>query len=310
MAKKIAASILELVGDTPLVQLHKIVQPGMAAICAKLESFNPGGSVKDRISLAMIEDAEERGAIKPGSTIIEPTSGNTGIGLAMVCAVKGYRLILTMPDTMSSERIYILKSYGAQVVLTSGGEGMIGAVKKAEELLAQTPGAFMPQQFMNPANPRMHQRTTAQEILRATDGELDAVVAGVGTGGTITGVSEVLKKRLPQVLVVAVEPFNSAVLSGEEAGPHLIQGIGAGFVPEVLKRELIDRIVKVKDEDAYRTARELATREGIFAGLSSGAACWAALQIARELGEGKRLVVVFPDHGERYASAAAYFTDV
>jgi len=310
MSKKIAESILELIGDTPMVQLRKIVQPGMATIYAKLESFNPGGSVKDRIALAMIEDAEERGVIKSGSTIIEPTSGNTGIGLAMVCAVKGYPLILTMPDTMSSERIYILKSYGAQVVLTSGGEGMVGAVQKAEELLRQTPGAFMPQQFMNPANPRAHQRTTAQEILRATDGAVDALVAGVGTGGTITGVSEVLKKRIPHLLIVAVEPATSAVLSGEEAGPHLIQGIGAGFVPAVLRRELIDRVVKVKDEDAYRTARELATREGIFAGLSAGAACWAALRVARELGAGKHVVTVFPDHGERYASAASYFTDV
>jgi len=308
--RKIVRTVLELIGETPLVELQRIVPAGAATVYAKLESLNPGGSVKDRISLAMIEEAEEHGLLTPGATVIEPTSGNTGIGLAMVCAVKGYKLILTMPDTMSAERLYILKSYGAEVVLTSGSEGMIGAVKKAEALLAHTPQAFMPQQFMNPANPRVHQRTTAQEIVRATDGQVDAFVAGVGTGGTITGVSEVLKKRLPQLLVVAVEPATSAVLSGDAPGPHLIQGIGAGFVPPVLKRELINRIIKVKDEDAYRTARELAHREGLFVGLSAGAACWAALQIAQELGQSKRLVVIFPDSGERYATAEPYFSDV
>ena len=304
---KIAANVLELIGNTPMVQLNRIVEPRMATILAKLESYNPGGSVKDRICLSMLEEAEARGLLKPGTTVIEPTSGNTGIGLAMICAVKGYRIILTMPETMSGERIQILKTYGAQVVLTPAAEGMIGAVKRAEELVKQTPGAFMPQQFVNPANPEVHRRTTAQEILRATEGELDAFVAGVGTGGTITGVGEVLKKRLPQLKVVAVEPKSSPVLSGGAPGPHMIQGIGAGFVPQVLNREVIDEIMVVADEQAYDTAKRLAKEEGLFVGVSSGAACWAALRVAKDLGVGKTVTVVFPDTGERYLSIQPYF---
>lgn len=304
---KIAENILELIGNTPMVRLRRLTDASMATVLAKLESFNPGGSVKDRICLAMIEDAETRGILKPGSTIIEPTSGNTGIGLAMVGVVKGYRVILTMPETMSTERRYILKSYGAEVVLTPAAEGMVGAVKKAEELLAQIPGAFMPQQFQNPANPQVHRQTTAQEILRATDGEFEAFVAGVGTGGTITGVGEVLKKKNPAMTVIGVEPKGSPVLSGGEPGPHLIQGIGAGFVPQILNRSVIDEIMTVTDEDAHDTATRLAKEEALFVGISAGAACWAALKVARRLGAGKTVVVVLPDTGERYFSMEPYF---
>ena len=304
---KVAESVLELIGNTPLVRLRRVVEPRMATVLAKVESFNPGGSVKDRICLAMLEDAEARGLLTPGSTVVEPTSGNTGIGLAMICAVKGYKIILTMPETMSAERIQILKSYGASVVLTPAKEGMIGAVKRAEAIVKETPHAFMPQQFMNPANPDIHRRTTAQEILRATEGELDAFVAGVGTGGTVTGVGEVLKKKIPQVKVVAVEPKSSPVLSGGAAGPHMIQGIGAGFVPQVLNRAVIDEIMTVSDEQAYETAKRLAREEGLYVGISSGAACWAALKVAKELGAGKTVVVVLPDTGERYISIQPYF---
>lgn len=304
---KIAENILELVGNTPMVRLRRLTDASMATILAKLESFNPGGSVKDRICLAMIEAAEQRGILKPGSTIIEPTSGNTGIGLAMVGVVKGYHVILTMPETMSAERRYILKSYGAEVILTPAAEGMVGAVKKAEELLAQIPGAFMPQQFQNPANPQVHRQTTAQEILRATDGEFEAFVAGVGTGGTITGVGEVLKKKNPAMTVIGVEPKGSPVLSGGEPGPHLIQGIGAGFVPQILNRSVIDEIMTVTDEDAHDTATRLAREEALFVGISAGAACWAALKVARRLGAGKTVVVVLPDTGERYFSMEPYF---
>ena len=305
--QKVAESVLALIGNTPMVRLHRVVEPRMAHILAKLESFNPGGSVKDRICLSMVEDAETRGLLKPGAIVVEPTSGNTGIGLAMICAVKGYRIILTMPETMSAERLQILKSYGAEVILTPAAEGMMGAVKRAEAIVKQTPGAFMPQQFMNPANPEIHRRTTAQEILRATEGELDAFVAGVGTGGTITGVGEVLKKRRPDVRVVAVEPKNSAVLSGGAPGPHMIQGIGAGFVPQVLNCAVIDAIIPVSDEQAHETAKRLAREEGLYVGISSGAACWAALKVARELGPGKTVVVVLPDTGERYISIQPYF---
>ena len=304
---KVAGTILELIGNTPLVRLGRIVEPKAAAVLAKLESFNPGGSVKDRICLAMIEDAESRGQLKPGATVIEATSGNTGIGLAMVCAVKGYKIVLTMPETMSEERLLILKSYGAKVVLTPAADGMIGAVKRAEELAQQTPGAFVPQQFLNPANPEVHRRTTAQEILRATDGAIDAFVAGVGTGGTITGVGEVLKKRVPGVRIIAVEPKSSAVLSGGPAGRHMIQGIGAGFVPQVLNRDVIDAIIPVADEQAYECSRRLAKEEGVFVGISAGAACWAALKVAKELGAGKTVVTVFPDTGERYFSIQPFF---
>ena len=305
--QRVADSVLELIGNTPVVRLHRVVEPGMATVLAKLESANPGGSVKDRICLSMVEDAEARGLLKPGATIVEPTSGNTGIGLAMICAAKGYRVVLTMPETMSAERIQILKGYGAEVVLTPAAEGMIGAVKRAEAIAKETPSAFMPQQFSNAANPEIHRRTTAQEILRATDGAIDAFVAGVGTGGTITGVGEVLKRRNPDILVVAVEPKGSPVLSGGSPGPHMIQGIGAGFIPEVLNRSVIDQIIKVTDEDAYKTAKRLAKAEGLFVGISAGAACWAALKVARELGSGKTLVVVFPDTGERYLSIQPYF---
>ncbi|HBH97720.1 MAG TPA: cysteine synthase A [Candidatus Omnitrophica bacterium] len=306
-SRKIADSVLELIGNTPMVRLRRLTDSSMATILAKLESCNPGGSVKDRICLGMIEDAEARGALKPGSTIVEPTSGNTGIGLAMIGAVKGYRVILTMPETMSAERIYILKRFGAQVILTPADQGMLGAVRKAEEIAKQTPGAFLPQQFRNPSNPQVHRQTTAQEILRATDGAFDAFVAGVGTGGTITGVGEVLKKKRPAVTIIAVEPQGSPVLSGGAPGPHMIQGIGAGFVPEVLNREIIDEILPVSDEQAYDASRRLATEEGIFVGVSAGAACWAALQVAKRLGRGKTVVTVFPDTGERYISIQPFF---
>ena len=300
-------NVLELIGNTPLVKLNKIVEKEMAGIYGKLESFNPVGSVKDRICLSMIEEAEKRGTLKPGATIIEPTSGNTGIGLAMIAAVKGYRCILTMPETMSVERRYILESFGAKIILTPGIEGMKGAVEKAEVLLKETANAFMPQQFKNLANPEIHRRTTAKEILRATNGKLDAFVSGVGTGGTITGVGEVLKKKSPQIRIIAVEPEASAVLSGGESGPHKIQGIGAGFIPEVLNREIIDEIVQVSDVAAFRTTKRLAKEEGLFVGTSAGAATWAALKVAQELGEGKTVVVILPDTGERYFSMKQYF---
>jgi cysteine synthase A len=309
MPKDKAENILELIGSTPMVKLNRIVGNTMADIYAKLESFNPAGSVKDRICLSMIEDAEKRGKLKPGATIIEPTSGNTGIGLAMVAAVKGYKLILTMPDTMSMERVYILESYGAEVVLTPGMEGMIGAVKKAEELVQQTPGSFMPHQFENPANPEIHRKTTAQEILKSMDGKLDALVAGVGTGGTITGVGEVLKSKDPHVKIIAVEPAYSAVISGREAGHHNIQGIGAGFIPRVLNVGIIDRVITVTDEDAYSISKRLAKEEGLFMGISAGAAASAALTIAQELGKGKTVVVILPDTGERYFSAQQHFKE-
>ncbi|MDP2940289.1 MAG: cysteine synthase A [Candidatus Omnitrophota bacterium] len=306
-SNKIAKDVSELIGQTPIVKLNRIVEPSMSEILAKLENFNPGGSVKDRICFSMIEDAEKKGLLKRGSTIIEPTSGNTGIGLSMISAIKGYKCILTMPETMSLERIYIIKSYGAEVILTSGIEGMSGAIKKAEELLKKIPNSFMPQQFKNPANPEIHRKTTAQEILQATNGNLDAFVAGVGTGGTITGVGEVLKKYNDKIKVIAVEPKNSAVLSGKQAGPHKIQGIGAGFVPEILNKKIIDRIIQVDDNDAFKTSKRLAQEEGLFVGVSSGAATWAALNVARDLGKGKTVVVVLPDTGERYFSMQQYF---
>ena len=309
MTKERAENILELIGSTPLVKLNRIVEDSMADIYAKLEFFNPGGSIKDRICLSMIEDAERKGLLKPGATIIEPTSGNTGIGLAMVAAVKGYKLILTMPESMSMERVFILESYGAEVLLTPGEEGMIGAVNKAEELAGQTPGSFMPHQFNNPANPAIHRETTAREILNVMDGHVDALVAGVGTGGTITGVGELLKSEIPQVQIVAVEPADSPVISGGEAGPHRIQGIGAGFIPQVLQVDAIDRIITVTDEDAYELARKLAREEGLFVGISAGAAVFAALMVAKELGKGKTVVVIIPDTGERYYSTHQHFEE-
>ena len=304
---QVVESILDLIGNTPMVKLRKVVEKNMADVYAKLEMFNPGGSVKDRIALNMVEQAEKKGLLRAGSVIVEPTSGNTGIGLAIVGRVKGYKVILTMPEGTSQERIQILQSFGSEVVLTPAKEGMIGAVEKAREIVAIQKDAFMPQQFTNPDNPAMHRKTTAKEILRDMDGKIDAFVAGVGTGGTITGVGEVLKKHNPKVRIVAVEPKNSAVLSGGKPGPHMIQGIGAGFVPEVLDRGLIDEIIAVEDQEAYLMAKRLSREEGIFAGLSCGAACIAALKVAKQLGGGKTLVVVFPDSGERYLSMEPYF---
>jgi len=295
-------SVLELIGDTPLVRLRKLPRPGGATVVAKVESRNPGGSVKDRIALAMIEDAERTGALKPGGTIVEPTSGNTGIGLAMVSAVKGYRLILTMPEDMSVERQRLLARFGAEIHLTPAIEGMSGAVFAAEELVREHPGYVMPQQFQNPANPAVHRRTTALEILGAVGGRLDAFVAGVGTGGTLTGVGEVLKEKMPGILVIAVEPAKSPVLAGGKPRPHGIQGIGASFVPGVLNREIIDRIVAVKDEDATAWARRLTREEGLLAGISAGAAAWAACEIAAGMRPEQLVLTVLPDTGERYLS--------
>ncbi len=299
-----AETILDLVGQTPLVRLHRLPPDGSAEVWGKLERFNPGGSVKDRIAKAMIETAEEAGVLKPGGLIVEPTSGNTGIGLAMVAAVKGYRIILVMPDTLSVERRALLKAYGAELVLTPGAEGMKGSIAKATEIVREHDG-FMPQQFKNPANPEIHRRTTATEIL-AQAGHLDAFVAGVGTGGTVTGVGEILKDTLPGVRIVAVEPAGSPVLSGGSSGKHKIQGIGAGFIPEVLNRDIIDEIVQVDDSDAWETARGLARQEGILCGMSSGAAAWAAIQVAQRLGTGKTVVTLLPDTGERYLSTGLF----
>ncbi len=299
----IYSDITKTVGRTPIVRINKLNKGLKAEILVKLESFNPLSSVKDRIGVSMIEAAEKDGHLGKDSVIIEPTSGNTGIALAFVAAAKGYRLILTMPDTMSIERRQLLKIMGAEVVLTEGAKGMKGAVEKAEELAAGIKGSFIPQQFRNLANPEIHRRTTAEEIWNDTDGKVDYFISGIGTGGTITGVGEVLKKRRPSIKLIAVEPADSPVLSGGKPGPHKIQGIGAGFVPEVLNRDVVDEIIRVKDEDAGVTARWLAKLEGILVGISSGTACWAALSVARrEENKGKTIVVVFPDTGERYLS--------
>ena len=304
---KIYKNVLELIGETPLVRLEKIGGKESAEICVKLEMYNPGASVKDRIALNMIEQAEKKGILKAGSTIVEPTSGNTGIGLAIVGAVRGYKVILVMPDGMSGERVQILESFGAEVVLTAAKEGMAGAVERAREIVSTLKDGYMPQQFNNPDNPGMHRKTTAKEILRDVDGQIDAFGAGVGTGGTITGVGKVLKEHNPKIKIIAVEPKTSNVLSGGKPGPHMIQGIGAGFVPEVLDRSLLDEIIAVEDHEAYETAKRLSREEGIFAGISCGAACVGAVKVAKNLGPGKRVVVIFPDSWERYLSLEPYF---
>ncbi len=304
---KIANSVTDLVGNTPLVRINRLIEGAKAEVAAKLEFYNPSHSVKDRIGMAMIEAAEKAGKLKPDTIVVEPTSGNTGIGLAMVCAARGYRCVLTMPETMSRERRMLLKAYGAELILTPGSEGMNGAIRKAEELAASDPRYFMPQQFQNPANPEIHRRTTAEEIWRDTDGKVDYFVAGVGTGGTITGTGEVLKARKPALRVVAVEPDASPVLSGGAKGPHPLQGLGAGFIPDVLNTKVYDEIIRVTGADAFATARRAAREEGLLIGISSGAALWAALQLARRAeAAGKLIVVIIPDFGERYLSTALF----
>jgi cysteine synthase A len=307
---RIADNLTDLIGRTPLLRLNRVSSGFGGDVVAKLESFNPGGSVKDRIGFAMIKDAEEKGLLNKDSVIIEPTSGNTGIALAFVAAVRGYRLILTMPDTMSIERRNLLKAYGAELVLTPGSKGMRGAIEKADELAVQTPNSFVPQQFKNPANPEIHRQTTAEEIWADTDGKVDILVSGVGTGGTLTGVGEVIKGRKPSFKVVAVEPLDSPVISGGAPGPHKIQGIGAGFVPDVLNTGIIDEVFKVRNEEAFAIGQQLAKEEGLLVGISSGAAAFAALQLAaRPENKGKLIVVVLPDTGERYLSTALFQLD-
>lgn len=304
---KIANDITELVGNTPLVRLNKIVNGAEAQIVAKLEYYNPSHSVKDRIGVAMIDAAEKSGKITKESIIIEPTSGNTGIALAFVSAARGYKCVLVMPDTMSKERRMLLRAYGADLILTPGSAGMPGAIQKAEEIAASDPRYFMPQQFKNPANPEIHRRTTAEEIWRDTDGKVDIVIAGIGTGGTITGIGEVLKSRKPSIQMVAVEPDASPVLSGGQKGPHALQGLGAGFIPDTLNTKIYDEIVRVTNEDALDTSRRMAREEGLLVGISAGAATWAALKVAgREENKGKLIVVIIPDFGERYLSTALF----
>lgn len=309
---KIAQNLTDLIGNTPLLELRNYsANLGLdAKLVAKLEYFNPLGSVKDRIGYFMIKDAEDRGELTKGSVIVEPTSGNTGIALAFVAAAKGYRLILTMPDTMSVERRSLLKALGAEIVLTPGAEGMSGAIRKAEEIVAETENSFMPQQFKNPSNPEIHRRTTAEEIWRDTDGQVDIIVAGVGTGGTITGTGEVIKGRKPDVRLIAVEPADSPVLSGGKSGPHKIQGIGAGFVPDVFNREIVDEIFTVKNEEAFETSRKLAKTEGLLVGISAGAAVFAAAEAAkRPENKGKTIVIILPDTGERYLSTPLFLEE-
>jgi cysteine synthase A len=304
---RIANNVTQLIGNTPLVRLHRLTKDMPAQVVVKLEYFNPAGSVKDRIGVSMIDAAEKAGLIKPDTIILEPTSGNTGIALAMVCAARGYRCALTMPDTMSRERRMLLRAFGAELVLTLGADGMTGAIRKAEEMAASDKHYFIPQQFNNPANPEIHRRTTAEEIWQDTDGLADFLVAGVGTGGTITGVGEVIKARKPEFKLVAVEPDGSALLSGGEKGPHLIQGIGAGFIPQVLNPRIYDEVIRVKNDDALDTARRMAKEEGLLVGISSGAAMWAALQVARRIENTSKLIVVIaPDFGERYLSTALF----
>ena len=309
---KLVQNITEVIGDTPLVRLNRVVPEDSAEIYVKLEFQNPGASVKDRIAISMIEVAEQEGLLKPGDTIIEPTSGNTGIGLAMVAAAKGYRAVLVMPETMSIERRNLLRAYGAELVLTPGPEGMKGAIKRAEEIKAENPDYFMPQQFKNQANVKIHRETTGPEIVEAIknhDGKLDAFVSGIGTGGTITGAGQVLKENFPGIHIVAVEPAASPVLSGGQPGPHKIQGIGAGFVPDILNTDIYDEVITVENEQAFETSRRVAREEGILGGISSGAAIYAALQVAKKLGKGKRVVAVVPSNGERYLSTPLYQFD-
>ncbi|MBU3657562.1 MAG: cysteine synthase A [Rhodocyclaceae bacterium] len=304
---RIANDITALIGNTPLVRLNRLTDGAKATVVAKLEYFNPSHSVKDRIGVAMIDAAEKAGLIKPDTVIVEPTSGNTGIALAFVCAARGYKLVLTMPETMSKERRALLRAYGAELILTPGPDGMGGAIKKAEELAAGNPNYFMPQQFKNPANPEIHRSTTAEELWRDTDGQIDIVIAGVGTGGTITGVAEVLKANKPGFRAIAVEPDASPVLSGGQKGPHPIQGIGAGFVPDVLNTDIIDEVIRVKNDDAFATAQRAAKEEGLLVGISSGAALWAALEVAkRPENAGKLIAVIIPSFGERYLSTALF----
>jgi cysteine synthase A len=304
---KIANDVIELIGNTPLVRIRRLTTGAVADVVAKLEFYNPAHSVKDRIGAAMIEAAEKAGLIKPDTIIVEPTSGNTGIALAMVCAARGYKLVLTMPETMSKERRMLLKAYGAELILTPGPDGMGGAIKRAEELAASDPRYFLPQQFKNPANPEVHRKTTAEEIWRDTDGKVDFLISGIGTGGTITGVGEVLKARKPSFKAIAVEPDASPVLSGGAKGPHPIQGIGAGFVPQILNTHVYDEVIRVKNQDAFDTARRAAREEGLLVGISSGAALWAAIQVAqRPENAGKLIVTIIPSFGERYLSTALY----
>lgn len=298
----VANNILDLIGKTPVVKLNKVPEKNSAEVYLKLEFFNPAGSVKDRIALAMIEKAEKEGILKKGSVIVEPTSGNTGIGLAMVGAAKGYKVIIVMPDTMTMERRMLLAAYGAEVILTPGKLGMEGAIRKAEELVRQNKNYFMPQQFENLANPLIHEETTAKEIMEDFKEGLDAFVAGIGTGGTITGVGRALKKVFPDIKIIGVEPYSAAVLSGREPGPHKIQGIGAGFIPKVLDKEVLDEVISVRDEDAFEMTRILAQKEGVLAGISTGASLWAALNVAKKLGKGKKVLAMAADSGERYLS--------
>jgi cysteine synthase A len=303
----IADDITQLIGNTPLVRIRKVVEPGGAEVVAKLEFFNPGGSVKDRIGFSMIDDAERRGELKPGMTIVEPTSGNTGIALAMVAAAKGYKAILTMPETMSKERRVLLRAFGAQLVLTPGPDGMGGAIAKAMEIAASDDSYWIPQQFENPANPAIHRHTTAEEIWRDTEGKVDIIIGGVGTGGTISGIGEAMKERNAAIQVIAVEPAASPVLSGGAKGPHPLQGIGAGFIPKNYDASVVDEVIAVANEDAIATARRAATEEGILVGISSGAALWASAQVAaRPENKGKRIVVIIPSNGERYLSTVLY----